>query len=85
MSSGWSPFLASSSADVDESDRALLGEVEALERVLREQGPLERRELSRRVGSRFWGPGRFRNALRAALLEGRIVRVRRGVYGPPPG
>ena len=53
--------------------------------MLREQGPLERRELGKRVGSRFWGPGRYRNALRAALLEGRIVRVRRGVYGPPPG
>jgi hypothetical protein len=85
MSSGWSPFLASSSADVDESDRALLGEVEALERAVREHGPLERRELAKRVGSRFWGPGRYRPALRAALLEGRIVRVRRGVYGPPPG
>ena len=83
MSSGWSPFLSSSSSDADASDRALLGELESLERVLRQQGPLERRELGKRVGSRFWGPGRYRNALRAALREGRIVRVRRGVYGPP--
>ena len=83
MSSGWSPFLSSSSDDGGESGRALLAELASIEKVLREEGPLERRELGQRVGSKFWGPGRYRNALRAGLREGKIVRVRRGVYGPP--
>jgi hypothetical protein len=84
MSSGWSPFLSSSSGDAEENDRALARELDSLERAVREHGPLERRELGRIVACRYWGPGRFRNALRAAVRQGRLVRTRRGVYGPPP-
>ena len=83
MSSGWSPHLSSSSTDPEASDRALAREIEALERAVREHGPLERRELGRIVACRYWGPGRFSNALRAAVRQGRLVRTRRGVYGPP--
>jgi hypothetical protein len=41
-----------------------------------------RRELVRRVGGRYWGPGRFRSALRAAVYEGRVQRVNRDQYAP---
>lgn len=85
MSSGWSPFLSSSSTDPEENDRYLVRELDSLERALREHGPLPRRELARTVAARYWGPGRFSRALRAGLLQGRLVRTRRGVYGPPPG
>ncbi len=80
--SGWSPFLSSSSRDVEDSDRYLAREVDALERALREHGVLGRRELGRLVGCRHWGPGRFGHALRTAVRVGRIRRVGRGMYGP---
>jgi hypothetical protein len=82
---GWSPFLSSSSPDLEAGDRALAREIEALEQTLREHGELGRRELGRRVGCRYWGPGRYGAALRAAVARGRIRRVRRGVYGPVEG
>ncbi|MCF6524938.1 MFS transporter [Streptomyces sp. JJ36] len=60
------------------TDREIAGELEILVRALAEDGPATRSELQRRVRSRFWGPGRFRQALRAGLAEGRIVRSGRG-------
>jgi len=45
------------------------------------KGALES-ELARRVGARYWGPGRFRAALREALDEGTVRRLRGGEYAP---
>jgi MFS family permease len=61
----------------------LRSEVEIIERALQERGSANRRELSRRVGARFWGPGRFSAALREAVVEGRAKRLRGGEYAPP--
>jgi MFS family permease len=58
-------------------------EIEAIARALEEHGPTERRELSRLVGARYWGPGRFRVALREAVEEGHARRLSRSTFGPP--
>ncbi len=55
-------------------------EVEAIERILADRGPIERRELARAVGARFWGPGRFGAALREAIESGRAKRAGRNRY-----
>ncbi|MBV8561977.1 MAG: MFS transporter, partial [Actinobacteria bacterium] len=61
-------------------------EVEAIGRAVDEGGPVSGDELSRLVGARRWGPGRFRLALDEAVAVGRIRRLGRGRYGPPePG
>jgi MFS family permease len=57
-------------------------EVEIIDRALRDRGSANRRELGRRVGARYWGPGRFRAALREAVAEGRAKRLPRGEYAP---
>jgi hypothetical protein len=64
-------------------------EVERIVQTLEERGPLDRTELARAVGARYWGPGRFAAALREAILSGRVRRVdgrRYAVAGeaPPP-
>jgi MFS family permease len=57
-------------------------EVEAIvAAVERANGPVGRNELARHVKAGRWGPGRFSNALRRALAEGRISRVSRSAYG----
>jgi hypothetical protein len=68
-----------------ESAEALELEADVIARALEEHGPLERGELARLVGARYWGPGRFRQALRAAIDEDRVQRRSRGTYGPPDG
>ncbi|HEY1285939.1 MAG TPA: MFS transporter [Solirubrobacterales bacterium] len=57
-------------------------EIEIIERALGEHGSASRRELYRRVGGRYWGPGRFGAALREAVAEGRARRLRRDQYAP---
>jgi len=67
----WSP--AANKADRDR-------EIEIIERALDEKGSANRKELARRVGGRYWGPGRFRGALQEAVMEGRVRRLRNDQY-----
>jgi MFS family permease len=57
-------------------------EISMIENALREKGSANRRELSRRVGGRYWGPGRFNEALQAAIAQGRAKRLSRGEVAP---
>jgi hypothetical protein len=61
-------------------DRALPREVEAIVRVLIEQGPLDPKALRERTEARFWGPGRFKAALAEGQRRGRVMRVDRRTY-----
>jgi MFS family permease len=60
-------------------------EVAIIETALRERGSANRRELSRRVGGRYWGPGRFNEALREAVSQGRARRLPGGEFAPAEG
>src|SRR4051812_39871225 len=57
-------------------------EIELVCSVLEEHGTCERADLSRLVDGGFWGPGRFRAALRDAADEGRVRRLPGNSYGP---
>jgi MFS family permease len=72
-------MAASSFDDTTDLDR----EIEAISRALDEHGPTRRDDLARLVGSRYWGPGRFRAALRETLAEGRARQLSRSTFGPP--
>jgi MFS family permease len=73
----YSPFFA---YPVEQRQEWLDNEVEIVVRALREHGELSRDELARRIGARYWGPGRLRAALREGLSEGSIRRVSRSRY-----
>jgi hypothetical protein len=66
-----------------QDDEDLDREIDMIGRALEDHGATERRELARVVGAHYWGPGRFRSALREALAEGRVRRVGRSTYAPP--
>ncbi len=57
-------------------------EVAMIAHALEEHGSADRRELRRRVGARYWGPGRFQAALRQAVARGMAKRLPRGQYAP---
>ena len=65
------------------SDEDLDREIEIIGRALADRGTIRREELAEAVGARYWGPGRFRAALREAVEEGRARRVARNSYAPP--
>jgi hypothetical protein len=58
-------------------------EIDEIARALDERGPTDRDELATLVGSRYWGPGRFRAALREIVNEGGAKRLSRDTYAPP--
>ena len=66
----------------EENGADLDREIAIIARALEDRGSANRRELSRRVGARYWGPGRFRAALREALAEGAVRRLPGGEYAP---
>jgi MFS family permease len=72
----YSPWMLQSAPGNLDDVRAV--EVDRIEQVVRAQGSTTRPELALAVGARFWGPGRFRQALREADAEGRIQIGRRG-------
>jgi MFS family permease len=75
----YSPFVTPSSVD---DPTWLDEEIEIIRRAVEEHGELSRDELARRIGARYWGPGRFRAALRQAAIEGAVSRNGRNRVGP---
>jgi MFS family permease len=87
-SSFYSPGMVPGGTPADSSgasDRQLDFEIDTLGQTLAGQGPLERAELARRVGARYWGPGRFRVALRECVRDGRARRAARRTYEATAG
>ncbi len=65
------------------AEDALDHEIVAIERALRENGAMDRQELARVVGARYWGPGVFGEALRQLVAGGAARRLSRRLYAPP--
>jgi len=74
----WAPFP--SAAQYSRSNPHQAGEVDALTSWLQQHGPQSAAELARGAGARYWGPGRFRDAVRSGLASGRIRRIARERY-----
>jgi hypothetical protein len=66
-------------------DEVLDAEIETIARAVEDQGPIPVEELEEAVAAKYWGPGRFRGALREAIREERVQRVSRGRVGPADG
>jgi hypothetical protein len=77
----WSP-LTSASSYSDEDRYWLEREMAMLERALQDKGEMRRSELGNLVGCKYWGPGRFAHALKAAVDRGKIKHTGFGRYGP---
>jgi len=70
MSSAFTPFPSSSSVDADENEWWLRREVSLIQNLLEERGPLERKEIGNTLGCKYWGPMRFRGALKEGVKRG---------------
>ena len=81
--SSWhAPGMGATAVTSRDAPEVLDREIEALAGALEEHGTLDRRELARLVGARYWGPGRFRAALREAVADGQVRRVSSATYAP---
>jgi MFS family permease len=64
-------------------ERTLDEEIAEITRVVAAHGTLERQAILELVGARHWGPGRFGEALRAAVREGQIEQLSATRYAAP--
>ena len=81
MSSTYTPFPSASSVDADENEWWLKREISLIENLLREEGELPRKEIGERLGCKYWGPTRFRQALKEGINRGAFRKSGRN-YAP---
>jgi hypothetical protein len=76
------PGPGTSPSDREENEWWLEREIDMLRRALEDKGEMRRRDLGNLVGCKYWGPGRFSAALKAAADRGAIEHTGFGRYGP---
>jgi hypothetical protein len=68
--------------DAEENEWWLRREISLIQNLLREEGELSRSDIGERLGCKYWGPTRFRGALKAGVERGAFRKVGRGRYAP---
>jgi hypothetical protein len=79
---GWAPTTAASEYDADEMEFWLNREISLIENLLQERGELDKNTIGETLGCKYWGPFRFRQALKAGVERGAFRKVSGGRYAP---
>ncbi len=79
---GWAPTTSRSSYDEDEMNFWMDREVSLIENLLRERGEMSRSDIGNTLGCKYWGPMRFRQALKEGVERGSFKKAGRGRYAP---
>ena len=82
MSPSYTPFPGTSSVDADENEWWLQREISLIRNLLEEEGEQSRSAIGDKLGCKYWGPMRFRNALREGVSRGEFRKTGGGRYGP---
>ena len=80
--STYTPFPSASSRDQEENDWWLDRELSLIQNLLEDKGELEKDEIGTTLGCKYWGPLRFRNALKEGVKRGTFAKTARNRYGP---
>ena len=76
----FTPFPSSSSVDADENEWWLRREISLIENLLKEEGPLDKDTIGDKLGCKYWGPLRFRGALKEGVNRGAFRKEGRNRY-----
>jgi hypothetical protein len=79
---GWAPTTARSEYDEDEMKFWLDREIALIQNLLEDRGELDRGTIGDTLGCKYWGPFRFRQALKAGVERGSFRKVGGGRYAP---
>jgi len=80
---GWAPGGASlSSYDEEELEFWTNREISLIQNLLRDRGELDKDTIGEALGCKYWGPMRFRSALRDGVERGAFRKVGRNRYAP---
>jgi hypothetical protein len=78
--STYTPFPGASSQDVDENEWWLRREISLIKNLLEDEGEKSKDEIGNALGCKYWGPLRFRNALKAGTERGAFRKTGRNRY-----
>jgi hypothetical protein len=76
------PGPVSSAPDSDENEWWLSREMSLIKNLLDEEGEMARKEIGDRLGCKYWGPMRFRQALKEGVERGAFRKTGRNRYAP---
>jgi hypothetical protein len=79
---GWAPTTARSEYDEDELEYWTNREISLIQNLLEERGELPRDEIGETLGCKYWGPLRFRQALKQGVERGAFRKVGPRRYAP---
>ena len=79
-SGSYTPFPGSSSVDKDENEWWLDREITLIQNLLQEEGEMDKSSIGDKLGCKYWGPMRFRAALKEAVARGEIRKSSGGRY-----
>ena len=81
-STTFTPFPGASTQDVEENEWWLRREISLIENLLREEGEMARKDIGERLGCKYWGPARFRGALKEGVARGAFRKAGHNRYAP---
>ena len=64
------PMPTGSSVDIDENEWWLRREISLIQNLLQDEGPLAKSDIGNKLGCKYWGPMRFRSALKEGVQRG---------------
>ena len=73
-------FGTASSIDADENEYWLNREISLIQNLLQEEGEMSKSDIGERLGCKYWGPLRFRNALKEGVKRGAFQRTHGSSY-----
>ena len=79
---GWAPSTARSEYDEDEMEFWTNREVALIENLLKDKGEMDRSAIGDALGCKYWGPMRFRQALKEGVERGAFRKAGRNRYAP---
>jgi hypothetical protein len=80
--SSYTPFPSASSRDPEENEWWLDREISLIQNLLRDEGEMAKGDIGDTLGCKYWGPTRFRNALKAGVERGAFRKAGRNRYAP---
>ena len=79
---GWAPTTSRSEFDADEMEFWLNREISLIQNLLHDRGELDKDAIGEELGCKYWGPFRFRQALKAGVERGAFRKLSGGRYAP---
>jgi hypothetical protein len=80
--SAYTPFPSTSSRDQDENEWWLRREISLIQNLVQEEGEMEKGDIGDKLGCKYWGPTRFRQALKEGVERGAFRKTGRNKYAP---